>query len=163
MSCSRWGQITSSSPTRKTSPRVSWEITGGNGARIIFDPVGGPGVEALAKAAAPMAQIFLYGALASAPTPLPLFIALSKHLTFKGYTLFEVVSDAALRTQAEKYIYDHIVAGDFKPRIGPHLPAGADRRGAPLHGVQRADRQDRGHGVARLLAPFFSGETSGFT
>ncbi len=103
-------------------PARVMEITGGNGARIIFDPVGGPGVEALAKAAAPMAQIFLYGALASAPTPLPLFIALSKHLTFKGYTLFEVVSDAALRTQAEKYIYDHIVAGDFKPRIDRTFP-----------------------------------------
>ena len=93
------------------------QITAGKGARVIFDPVGGPGLEALANAAAPSGHIFEYGGLSTKPTPYPLFAALSKHLTIKGYTLFEVVAQPDLRARAQTYVFDHIVAGDFKPRI----------------------------------------------
>jgi NADPH:quinone reductase-like Zn-dependent oxidoreductase len=44
------------------------EITGGKGARIIFDPIAGKGVELLAQAAAPGGTIFEYGALDEART-----------------------------------------------------------------------------------------------
>ncbi len=98
------------------------EITGGKGARVIFDPVAGPGVEALANAAAPSGMLFLYGALSAAPTPYPLRAAMSKHLTIKAYTLFEVVADKASREKAEKYVFDHLAAGDFKPRIAKTFP-----------------------------------------
>lgn len=93
------------------------EITAGKGARIIFDPVGGPGLEALANAAAPSGSIFEYGSLSTKPTPYPLFAALSKHLTIKGYTLFEIVTQPEVRARAQKYIFDHLVSGTFKPRI----------------------------------------------
>src|SRR5260370_5988753 len=52
------------------------EITGGKGARVIFDPVAGPFLEKLAQAAAPSGIIFQYGALSMQPTPFPLFTAL---------------------------------------------------------------------------------------
>lgn len=93
------------------------EITGGKGARIVFDPVGGPTLEKLAAATAASGTIFVYGALATEPTPFPLFAVLSKHLTVKGYTLFEVMVDPAAREVAEKYVFDHLENGDFKPRI----------------------------------------------
>ncbi len=93
------------------------EITGGKGARIVFDPVGGPGLEKLAAATATSGIIFEYGALSTEPTPFPLFAVLGKHLTVKGYTLFEVVSVPAEREKAEKYVFDHIEKGDFKPLI----------------------------------------------
>jgi NADPH:quinone reductase-like Zn-dependent oxidoreductase len=48
------------------------EITGGKGARVIFDPVAGPFVEKLAEAAAPGGIIFQYGLLSMEPTPFPL-------------------------------------------------------------------------------------------
>ncbi len=54
------------------------EITGGKGARVIFDPIGGKGIELLAQAAAVDGTIFEYGALAPEPTPFPLFAALGK-------------------------------------------------------------------------------------
>jgi NADPH:quinone reductase-like Zn-dependent oxidoreductase len=98
------------------------EITGGRGARIVFDPIGGPGLEALAQAAAEGGTIFEYGALSTEPTPYPLFACLSKHLIIQAYTLFQVVGDPAMRETAEKYVYDHIVAGDFKPRIDKTFP-----------------------------------------
>src|ERR1700676_1314639 len=63
------------------------DITGGKGARVIFDPIAGKGVELLSQAAAFGGTIFEYGALAPEPTPFPLFTALSKGLSVRGYTL----------------------------------------------------------------------------
>jgi NADPH:quinone reductase-like Zn-dependent oxidoreductase len=98
------------------------EITGGKGARIVFDPVAGKGLEALAAATAEHGIIIEYGALATDPTPYPLFTALSKQLTIRGYTLFEVVSQPEIFTTAKKYIFDHLATGDFKPRIDKTFP-----------------------------------------
>ncbi len=93
------------------------EITGGKGARVTFDPIGGKGLEALAAAAASSGLIYEYGALAKEPTPFPLFAVLAKHLTIKGYTLFEIVGNPEARPIAEKYVFDHLADGSFKPRI----------------------------------------------
>ncbi len=101
--------------------RIS-EITGGKGARVIFDPIGGKGVELLAQAAAHGGTIFEYGALAPEPTPFPLFSALGKGLSVRGYTLREVFADPKLRTKAEKYVFDKLKAGSFKPRIDRVFP-----------------------------------------
>lgn len=98
------------------------EITGGKGARVIFDPIAGKGVELLAQAAAQGATIFEYGALALEPTPFPLFAALSKALSIRGYTLRELLSEPKLRAKAERYVFDHITAGNFKPRIDRVFP-----------------------------------------
>jgi NADPH:quinone reductase-like Zn-dependent oxidoreductase len=101
--------------------RVS-EVTGGNGARVIFDPIAGNGVELLAQATALGGTIFEYGALAPEPTPFPLFAALAKGLSVRGYTLREVLADPKLRAKAEKYVFDRVQAGNFKPRIDRVFP-----------------------------------------
>ncbi len=93
------------------------EITGGKGARLVFDPIGGPIVAELAEAAAYQGIIFEYGALSGEKTPLPLFTALSKSLTFRGYTLFEINSDPGVRATAERYVLDKLESGAFRPRI----------------------------------------------
>jgi NADPH:quinone reductase-like Zn-dependent oxidoreductase len=98
------------------------QITGGKGARVIFDPIAGKGVEVLAQVAAFGGTIFEYGALASGPTPFPLFAALSKGLSVRGYTLREVLSVPKLRAKAEQYVFDHVQAGSFKPRIDRVFP-----------------------------------------
>jgi NADPH:quinone reductase-like Zn-dependent oxidoreductase len=98
------------------------QITGGQGARVIFDPVAGKGIELLAEAAAVGGTIFEYGALAPEPTPFPLFIALQKGLSVRGYTLRELLSDPKPRAKAEKYVFDHVQAGDFKPRVDRVFP-----------------------------------------
>jgi NADPH:quinone reductase-like Zn-dependent oxidoreductase len=98
------------------------EITGGQGARVIFDPIAGKGVEQLAQAAAYGGTIFEYGALAPEPTPFPLFTALSKGLSVRGYTLREVFAVPKLRAKAEQYVFDHVQAGKFKPRIDRVFP-----------------------------------------
>ncbi len=68
------------------------EITGGKGARIVFDPIGGKGLATLAEATAREGIIIEYGALATDPAPYPLFTALSKSLTIRAYTLFEFMA-----------------------------------------------------------------------
>jgi NADPH:quinone reductase-like Zn-dependent oxidoreductase len=78
---------------------------------------GGNGIELLAQAAAFGGTIFEYGALAPEPTPFPLFIALSKGLSARGYTLREVFAVPDLRAKAERFVFDHVKAGNFKPRI----------------------------------------------
>ncbi|KTC75592.1 quinone oxidoreductase [Legionella birminghamensis] len=93
------------------------EITQGKGARVIFDPIAGKGIEALAEAAAERGIIFVYGALANDPMPFPLFTALSKGLTIRGYTLFELSTNPELRKKAEHYIFEHLQNGTFKPQI----------------------------------------------
>ncbi|MGO9228346.1 MAG: zinc-dependent alcohol dehydrogenase family protein [Bryobacteraceae bacterium] len=98
------------------------QITSGKGARIVFDPIGGKGLEALAAAASASGIIFEYGALAAGPTPFPLFAVLSKHLTVKGYTLFEVVGDPAALATAKQYVFSHLASGAFQPRIDRTFP-----------------------------------------
>jgi NADPH:quinone reductase-like Zn-dependent oxidoreductase len=92
------------------------EITSGKGARIVFDPIGGKILESLAAATAPNGIIVEYGALATEPTPYPLFTALAKGLMIRGYTLFEVTPDPVF-PKAKQYIYDHLASGAFKPLI----------------------------------------------
>jgi NADPH:quinone reductase-like Zn-dependent oxidoreductase len=92
-------------------------ITSGEGARVVFDPVAGPFLEKLAAAAAPGATIFEYGALAPAPTPFPLFLALAKGLTVRGYTLFEIVRDAQKLARGKQFVYTGLQSGKLKPVI----------------------------------------------
>jgi NADPH:quinone reductase-like Zn-dependent oxidoreductase len=98
------------------------EITGGKGARVTFDPIGGKGIEQLAEAAAPEGTIYEYGALAPEPTPFPLFAALGKGLSVRGYTVREILSSPQLSAQGVKYVFDHLTAGHFKPRIDRVFP-----------------------------------------
>src|SRR5260370_18163459 len=80
------------------------EITGEKGARVIFDPIAGKGIELLAEAAAPGGTVFEYGALAAEPTPFPLFTAVRKGLSIRGYTVREVLFVPKLKAKAEQYV-----------------------------------------------------------
>ncbi len=98
------------------------EISGGKGARVIFDPVGGPMLEKLAEAAAPGGILIDYGALATQPTPFPLFAALSKGLTFRGYVLVEITAHPEKVSKAKKYIFERLADGRFSPKIAKTFP-----------------------------------------
>ena len=93
------------------------QITGGKGATIIFDPVAGPLLQNLCSAAAQQAVIFEYGALSPDPTPFPLFEALAKGLTIRGYTLFEIVADADKMARGKNFIHQGLASKALKPII----------------------------------------------
>jgi len=93
------------------------EITQNEGARVVFDPVGGKGVQALAEGMSFGGIMIEYGALSPEPTPFPLFTALLKCLTMRGYVLFEVINDSERVACAVKFIVNAIEAKTLKPII----------------------------------------------
>ncbi|MBL8658132.1 MAG: zinc-dependent alcohol dehydrogenase family protein [Rhodospirillales bacterium] len=98
------------------------KITDGQGARIAFDPVAGPAVEKLAAAAARGGTIFIYGLLSMQPTPFPTIPTLNKGLTMRGYTLFEIVSDADRLARGKAFVLDGLTSGALKPIIAQTFP-----------------------------------------
>jgi NADPH:quinone reductase-like Zn-dependent oxidoreductase len=97
-------------------------ITGGKGARIVFDPVGGPTLKKLVEATARLGIVFVYGALSPEPTPLPLFDVLAKWITIRGYVLMEITGDPARLAPAKKFINEGLADGSFKPLIAKTFP-----------------------------------------
>lgn len=97
-------------------------LTNGRGARVVFDPVGGPTVAKLTAAMAQKGILFQYGILSSEPTPLPLFDVLSKWLTIRGYVLFENTSDPDRLEKGKKFVIDGLAGGKLKPVIAKTFP-----------------------------------------
>ncbi|NNF17542.1 MAG: zinc-dependent alcohol dehydrogenase family protein [Gammaproteobacteria bacterium] len=98
-------------------PGQVMKLTSGNGANMVFDPVAGPMLMALAQASAKGGTIFEYGALAPEATPYPLLEALSKGLTIRGYTLFEITGDPACLARAQQFVYDGLASGQLTPKV----------------------------------------------
>jgi NADPH2:quinone reductase len=98
------------------------EITVGKGVDLAFDPVAGPGLEQIAQVVREEGTIFEYGALASEPTPFPLFAAIGKNLTIRGYTLFSIVKVPDRLERAKRWVYDQLSAGKLQPVIARTFP-----------------------------------------
>src|SRR5262249_36399905 len=86
-------------------------ITSNKGARVVFDPVGGPTLAKLAQATAKLGIIFIYGALSTEPTPLPLFDVLSRWLTIRGYVLPEITGDPHRLQRGKAFVHDGLADG----------------------------------------------------
>jgi NADPH:quinone reductase-like Zn-dependent oxidoreductase len=93
------------------------EITAGAGVDLAFDPVAGSELEQVAQTMRPEGMIFVYGALAPEPTPFPLFAAIGKSLTVRGYSLFSIVQNPERGERAKAWVYDQIAHGKLKPII----------------------------------------------
>jgi NADPH:quinone reductase-like Zn-dependent oxidoreductase len=98
------------------------EITGGQGVRLTFDPIAGPGVVTLAKAAARGGIIFEYGLLSGQATPFPVFEALQNALSIRGYMLMEITLDPVKLETATKFICDRVADGRFVPKVAKTFP-----------------------------------------
>jgi NADPH:quinone reductase-like Zn-dependent oxidoreductase len=95
-------------------------ITGGKGARIVFDSVGGDYINTLAQATANGGTIFVYGGLSGKPTPFPM-AAFARTIGIFGYTFGELRGTPEWEIM-KKYIYDHLADGSFKPKIARTFP-----------------------------------------
>ena len=92
-------------------------ITEGNGARVAFDPIGGPNFPKLISALATQGTIHLYGALAEGPTPIPVLEMIPKMQVVKGYSLWTITGDAERRPAAVRYVVEGLASGALKPVI----------------------------------------------
>ncbi|MCC4116683.1 zinc-dependent alcohol dehydrogenase family protein [Aromatoleum toluclasticum] len=99
-------------------------LTEGRGARMAFDPVGGPGVVALASALAPRGTLVLYGNLSGEgdKTPFPFGLAVGRGLSLRGYLVFEIIHDPARLARAESFIREGLQTGALKPTVDRTFP-----------------------------------------
>jgi NADPH2:quinone reductase len=98
------------------------EITSGAGADVLFDAVGGNMVGKLAMAAAPGAQVILYGTLSTGLTVFPLLPALRKYLTVHAYRIFSMRRFPEERVKAERFILDRLSDGSIRPVVDRIFP-----------------------------------------
>ena len=112
---------------------VAWvmELTSGVGARVVFDPVGGPSFIPLTESMARGGILLEYGALSTEPTPFPQFTVLGKSLTLKGYLNGEITNNEAALERAKAFITKGLSSGQLKPVIA---------RTFPLEQIQEATR-----------------------
>ncbi|MBB5466773.1 NADPH:quinone reductase-like Zn-dependent oxidoreductase [Paraburkholderia sp. CI2] len=93
------------------------EITDGKGARVVFDPIGGPAIAQLAECMSFGGILLEYGALSTDEGVFPQFALLGKCLTFKGYLYIEVTSNDELLERAKAFINEGLESGALSPLI----------------------------------------------
>jgi NADPH:quinone reductase-like Zn-dependent oxidoreductase len=92
-------------------------ITDGNGARVVFDPVRGPGFPKLIAALAFHGVAYIYGALMENGTSHPVLEMIRKMPVVKGYSIRLVTGDAERRKVAVEYVTKGLASGALKPVI----------------------------------------------
>lgn len=99
-------------------------ITAGRGARMVFDPVAGPGILDLVPALGKHGTLVIYGNLSGqgAQTPFPFGAAVGKGLSIRGYLVFEIVHDDEKLAQASAFIREGLADGSLKPTIARTFP-----------------------------------------
>ncbi|UEM07806.1 zinc-dependent alcohol dehydrogenase family protein (plasmid) [Skermanella rosea] len=97
-------------------------ITGSKGARVVFDPIGGPAIAQLAECMAVGGILLEYGALSPDQGPFPQFAVLGKSLTLKGYLYTEIVGDDAALDRAKAFINEGLRTGTLRPLVSRTFP-----------------------------------------
>jgi NADPH:quinone reductase-like Zn-dependent oxidoreductase len=92
-------------------------VTAGRGAKVVFDPVGGPFVETLAKAMAPEGILIIYGGLSGAATPYPHWSAALKGLSLRGWVVSQIWNDPPRFRHFHELILRGLAGGQLRPVI----------------------------------------------
>lgn len=92
-------------------------ITKGQGARVAFDPVGGPNFAKLISALSFKGIAFIYGALDERETTLPVLEMIAKVITVKAHNIWLTSGDETRRKAAVDYVLGGLESGALKPVI----------------------------------------------
>jgi NADPH:quinone reductase-like Zn-dependent oxidoreductase len=92
-------------------------ITGGQGARIAFDPIGGSSFPKLISALSLQGTVYIYGALSDSVTPIPVLEMIAKMVVIKGHNLWLTSGDPARQKAAVEFISKGLSAGALRPVI----------------------------------------------
>jgi NADPH:quinone reductase-like Zn-dependent oxidoreductase len=92
-------------------------ITNGQGARVAFDPVGGPGFPKLISALAFGGIIYIYGLLGTGVTPLPVLEMIAKVPTIKAHNIWLTSGNETRRKAAIEFVTKGLQTGALKPVI----------------------------------------------
>ena len=97
-------------------------LTGGKGAEVVFDAVGGPAFEKLAEATATGGLLLAYGRFSPEVTPLPLAQLLWKDLTVRGFVLPNAVVHDEKLAALKQFISEGLASGTLRPIIARTFP-----------------------------------------
>jgi NADPH:quinone reductase len=97
-------------------------ITDGRGARLVFDPVGGPEVDKLAQATAEEGILFIYGGLSEQPTVFPHWAAALKSLSVRGWVASYIWGKPHRFARAQRLVLQGLASGHLKPVIAKTFP-----------------------------------------
>ncbi|ASL47777.1 Quinone oxidoreductase 1 [Burkholderia sp. AD24] len=92
-------------------------ITDGKGARVVFDPVGGPNFAKLISALSFQGIAYIYGALSDEVSPLPVLEMIAKVITVKAHNIWLTSGDETRRKAAVDYVLKGLASGALKPVI----------------------------------------------
>src|SRR5260221_2242718 len=92
-------------------------ITNGQGARVAFDPVGGPSFPKLVSALAFGGLIYIYGLLGTGVTPLPVLDMLAKVPTIQAHNIRPTSGTETRRKAAIEFVTKGLQTGALKPVI----------------------------------------------
>ncbi|MGC1484032.1 MAG: zinc-dependent alcohol dehydrogenase family protein [Candidatus Acidiferrum sp.] len=99
-------------------------ITGSKGAKVAFDPIGGPIVASLAAAMAPGGWLILYGNLSGQAqnTIFPFGPSAMKGFCMRGYLVFEIIHDSKRFERARNFVEEGLREGWLAPVIAKTFP-----------------------------------------
>lgn len=92
-------------------------ITEGKGARVAFDPVGGPNFAKLISALSFQGIAYLYGALDERATTLPVLEMIAKMISVKAHNIWLTSGDPVRRQAAVEFVQKGLESGKLKPII----------------------------------------------
>jgi NADPH:quinone reductase-like Zn-dependent oxidoreductase len=91
------------------------DTTGGHGADLVLDAVGGPQVEQLVRGCAAGATVIVHGGLSGLPTPLPADGYAPVWL--RRYRVFEITGDPVTLRRAEHFVRAGLAAGALAANV----------------------------------------------
>lgn len=92
-------------------------ITGGNGVRVVFDPVGGQNFAKLVSLLSFHGIAFIYGSLSDDATEIPVLDMIAKLLSVKAHNIWMTSGDEQRRKAAVRFICNGLESGALKPVI----------------------------------------------
>ena len=92
-------------------------LTDGNGAALVFDPVGGPTFAKLVEATAKGGLLILYGAFSHDPTTVPPFPMLGRSLPIRGLNFTSYSADDVHLAALKQFVTDGLADGSLSPVI----------------------------------------------
>jgi NADPH:quinone reductase-like Zn-dependent oxidoreductase len=103
------------------------DTTSGRGVDIVFDAVGGPGMNAHVRACAQDASIILYGLLDTRPMDCFPAVMIAKNIHLSGYSIRAVQQDKAVLARGTREVTEGIESGRLKPVIDRRFPMSQTR------------------------------------
>lgn len=92
-------------------------LTGGKGARLIYDPIGGSFSFQCGQAVAEGGIIFVYGLLDPTPPQVDLISMALKRAILRPYSMITIFADPVSRERGKKYVSERVARGAFRPII----------------------------------------------